>query len=111
MSQGSFHDVSKVLLLEQSRLFNALDDAGRAAILEKGSIERYQPGQVICREGDPGQTFYLIKRGTVKVSPSMGGAPIELARLERGTFFGEVALLSGKARTATAEAVDEVELI
>ena len=64
-------------------------------------------GTVLCREGESGQEFFVLLEGTVAVTSH--GA--ELARLGRGDFFGELALLDGKTRNATVTATSDVELL
>jgi hypothetical protein len=49
-------------------------------------------GDVVCREGEPGDQFYLIEAGTLAIIADIGGQPRELARLGPGEFFGEMAL-------------------
>ena len=68
---------------------------------------RFQPmpvvaGQVVIRQGDAGDYYYLIRRGSAQVSRAgASGRPVELARLEPGQGFGEEALISGDPRNAT----------
>jgi CRP-like cAMP-binding protein/Fe-S-cluster-containing dehydrogenase component len=79
----------------------------------KQSVElvRYAPGQVICRQGDAADSFYLVRIGFVKISESFPGGEMVLAYLSRGDYFGEIGLLRGGTRTATATALDHVELV
>jgi CRP-like cAMP-binding protein/NAD-dependent dihydropyrimidine dehydrogenase PreA subunit/ferredoxin len=72
---------------------------------------RFTPGQVICRQGDPADSFYLVRVGFVKVSEQHPGGELVLAYLPRGGYFGEIALLGGTARTATCTALDHVEVV
>src|SRR5438128_7693021 len=69
------------------------------------------PGEVICSQGDPADAFYLVRVGFVKVSQHHPGGDIVLAYLARGSYFGEMALLTGTARTATCTALDHVEVV
>jgi CRP-like cAMP-binding protein len=108
---GFTNEISKIILMEDSLLFKTLDESGRNEILENGEFRTFRAGQVIFREGELGDSFYLIKQGAVKVTTAMGGAPVELATLQRGSVFGEVAVLSGKPRTATAEAVTDLQTL
>jgi CRP-like cAMP-binding protein/ferredoxin len=71
----------------------------------------FQPGQVIFRQGDAADSFYLVRIGFVKVSQSFPGGEIVLKYLARGDYLGEIGLLRGGARTATCTALDHVELV
>ena len=72
----------------------------------------YAPGEVILRRGDPGDSMFIIRRGRVDVRlPGSNGDMQHLAMLERGDFFGEMALMTGEPRTADIYAVDEVEVL
>ena len=65
----------------------------------------YAPGDVILAEGDPGDSVFLIASGSVRVLIMGGhGQPFDIRRLEAGDFFGEVALLEKRPRTATVVA-------
>jgi ATP-binding cassette subfamily B protein len=81
-----------------------------AASLEKLAhlfvAERCLPGDVLVREGDRGDRFFLVVRGAVGVSVrTADGAATELAPLEEGDYFGEIALLDDVPRTATVRAL------
>jgi len=70
--------------------------------------ERFAPGETIFREGDPGEKLYTILNGQVRISKHIPGTGEEaLAILERGNFFGEMALVDGRPRSADAVAHDE----
>ncbi|GAB4291914.1 MAG: hypothetical protein Kow0090_05580 [Myxococcota bacterium] len=105
-------DFPTSLFVEKSHLFKSLDEEGRQMILKIGVLRKFKPDEVIVREGEPGESFYLIKHGEVVVTTEQEGKVIELARLKRGAFFGEVALLTDKPRTATCSAGhDPVEVV
>jgi CRP-like cAMP-binding protein/Fe-S-cluster-containing dehydrogenase component/ferredoxin len=72
---------------------------------------RYLPGQVICAQGEPADSFYLVRLGFVKVSESRPGGDLVLAYLARGSYFGEIAFLGNTTRTATCTALDHVEVV
>jgi pSer/pThr/pTyr-binding forkhead associated (FHA) protein len=75
-------------------------------------LARFPAGSVIFREGDLGQEMFIIQKGHVRISLSVSGRGQEVAVLEKGDFFGEMALLDqSPARSATAVAVDEVEAL
>ena len=74
-------------------------------------LRRYAPGEVICRQGEPADAFYLVRLGFVKVSEQRPGGDLVLAYLARGGYFGEIGLLTGGGRTATCTALDHLELV
>ncbi len=78
----------------------------------KDLLHAFEAGSVIFREGDIGREMYIIQKGHVRISLMVGAKERELAVLEKGDFFGEIALLDDSpARSATAMAVDEVEVL
>ncbi len=64
-----------------------------------------EPGTVIVRQGAPADKFFVIVEGEVEVTREDGGERRTLARLKRGQFFGEMAILRDAPRAATVEAV------
>lgn len=68
-------------------------------------------GHVIIQEGDQADHAYIIQSGRVSIYMDKGGKPVELARLEAGDIFGETALLFDEARSASAKALDDCNLI
>jgi CRP-like cAMP-binding protein len=89
----------------------ALTDEFIDSLRDKVELLRCPPGQVICRQGEPADSFYLVRIGFVKVSQSHPGGEMVTAYLSRGDYFGEIALLQGDVRTATCMALDHVELV
>jgi CRP-like cAMP-binding protein/Fe-S-cluster-containing hydrogenase component 2 len=82
-----------------------------AHLKESVELQRYAPGQVIARQGDAADCFYLVRIGFVKISESYPGGELVLAYLSRGDYFGEIGLLGGGVRTATCTALDHVEVV
>lgn len=67
--------------------------------------EVFAPGQVVFREGEAGEKMYIVADGTVMISKSIAGVGEEaLAFLERGDYFGEMALIDRTPRSADARA-------
>jgi ATP-binding cassette subfamily B protein len=68
--------------------------------------EHFPAGRVIVHEGDPGDRFYILVRGTAIVTKAHadGDNPVSLGVLQDGDFFGEIALLKDMLRTATVRA-------
>lgn len=70
-------------------------------------LGRYFPeNERLFREGDPGDRMYVIQAGRVRISKSVAGVDKVLAELGPGEFFGEMAILNGKPRTATAVTIE-----
>lgn len=67
--------------------------------------------QAIVKEGDSGASVYVVTRGTVKVVTTVEGKAVELAVLQPSDFFGEIAFLTGKPRTATVIAAEECDML
>ena len=82
-----------------------------ARLKERVELIRYLPGQVICRQGDSADGFYLVRLGFVKVSQQHPGGEVVLAYLAKGSYFGEMAFLLNSPRMATCTALDHVEVV
>jgi thioredoxin-like negative regulator of GroEL len=78
-----------------------------------GLHRRHHPaGAIVLNEGDPGDSIFLLAKGSVRVLVIGGhGRALEIRRLDAPDFFGEVAALSGQLRSATVVAVSECELL
>jgi len=63
----------------------------------------YYKGDVICRQGEPGDSMYVICSGMVSVFKQADGQRLFVSELKRGNFFGEMSLLSGAHRNSTVE--------
>lgn len=96
-----FDDVTNLRAVGGSHLFKSLDDDGLTRLLKGATSVAYRSGQLVVREGDPGEALYLIREGQVRVTTTPDEQEIELAILGPGACFGEVALLTGRPRTAT----------
>jgi CRP-like cAMP-binding protein len=92
--------------LERTPLFAGLDRQHLQDVLSVGQRVSYQPGQAIVERGDPGDAMYIVVGGAAEVD--VGG---RYHRLERGDFFGEMAVLAGKPREATVKAVEPLEAL
>lgn len=83
-----------------------------AAFAARLKEERRHAGEVIIRQGDQGDRFYIVKSGRVEISADEGGGGRRvLAVLSKGDYFGEIALVKKVPRTATATALSECSLL
>ena len=103
--------VSGVVTLEELRsvpLFASLDDSATSE-LRNLLVIRDVPGQTqLFKSGDSGDALYLIENGRVRISVrDVDGSDVTLAELAGGDFFGEMALLDGKPRSADATVLED----
>lgn len=92
-------------------LDNCLFDGVEAEVLEqiapKIGVVRKKPGEIIFQEGEPGDSIYLVAKGSVKIAKAAeGDEPEILDFVSPGYFFGANALLAGEPHSATASAVE-----
>lgn len=91
-----------------------LSEEERRKLVETVGIKDYAAGEIIFRQGDAGDSFYIIKKGSVDVdvfAAKEGGEGVVVATLGPGDFFGEMSLLTGAARTATIRVNEDAEFV
>jgi CRP/FNR family cyclic AMP-dependent transcriptional regulator len=71
----------------------------------------FAAGEVLFREGERGDEMYVIQSGLVRIVKRVGGEYRSLATLGRGEFLGEMAILNGKPRTATAHVLEDAKVL
>ena len=92
--------------------FAALDPAALERLALGMRSRRFRRGEVIFHIGDPGDALFVIVSGEVKISlPSETGDEAILATLKPGDVFGELALLDGAPRSASAAALSPTETV
>ena len=72
---------------------------------------RVSGGATVFRQGDPGGSMYVIRAGKVRVLMESRGRQRMVTTLGPGEFFGEMAVMTGKPRSATVEVVEDAELL
>jgi CRP-like cAMP-binding protein/Fe-S-cluster-containing hydrogenase component 2 len=92
-------------------LFATLSEEFLQRLKENVELVSYNQGQVICKEGDDADAFYLIRSGMVRVAQAMPGGEMVRTYLSRGDYFGEIGLLRAIKRTATCSALDAVDVV
>jgi putative ABC transport system ATP-binding protein len=106
VSDVVLHDALRICeFLRAVDLFRTLTPTQLTDVAEKMKKRQYLAGDTVIREGEPGEEFFLISEGEVDVVR----ADHEVARLGRGDFFGEVALISGEPRNATVLATEPLD--
>jgi len=108
---GTRRDVSVAhAALRRCGLFAGLDDASLDLVAAALRPRRFRRGETIFHAGDPGDALFVVASGQVKITipPDDGSEPAILTTIGPGGFFGELALLDGARRSATAVALDVV---
>jgi len=98
--------------LPEIPLFSDLSQEAFIELTSQCALKRCTAGEVVIAQGSIGSSFFILTSGTVKVvraAPPSG--EVVLARLTEGSFFGEMALLSGAPRAASVVAEDEAECL
>ena len=98
--------------LKKVDLFAPLGDNEINLLAERSSIFRYTRGEPIVRQGDTGDSLYIVRNGSVEVTVSTGKTePVPVATMGPGGFFGEMSLLTGEPRSATVSALEETQVV
>lgn len=87
----------------------SVDETGMLAQAAVSHI--FAPGELVIRAGEPGSSMFVVHHGRVRVQVSENGRPRNVATLNEGDFFGEMALFTGEPRTANVVAVEETEVL
>ena len=93
-------------LLADVDLFATLPAEMRHQIAVESPMAVFGAGETIVKQGEEGQSMFVVLSGTVKVV--LEPARAEVARIEPGGYFGEMSVLTGEPRSATVLAVDDV---
>jgi CRP-like cAMP-binding protein len=102
----------RAAVLARTEPFCGIDEATRRRIAEHVAERVVEPGQCVFTQDEPGDRMYVLAEGAVKLFvSSRDGGLVELVRHRPPATFGEVALLDGGPRTASAEAVERSTLL
>lgn len=98
----------RLTLLQEVDIFQPLTEKAKLYLSKRMRAHRFATGQIIVRQGEAGDSLFIIVEGVVNVQVRLeDNNVIEVARLGAGSFFGEMALLTGQDRTATVIALNE----
>ena len=75
------------------------------------SVIRLSKGELLFKEGEMSRSMYLVQKGMIRIFKAKGDSKIEIDTIRSGQILGELAFLDGLARSASAEALTEVELV
>jgi CRP-like cAMP-binding protein len=88
-------------LLKKIEFFAALDTAELTQVADKLAPRRFKDGEVLIRQGEMGDAFFLLRKGEVDVLVTDGQGQRKVASLDFGRYFGERSLITGEVRNAT----------
>src|SRR5437016_1446562 len=109
---SSYPPAMRRQLLSKHFLISTMPEGALDDLVKFTTVARFEPHRVIFSKGDKGDCLYGILSGRVRIySNSAEGAEIMLNVLEEGDLFGEIALLDGSTRTASAAAMEETDLL
>jgi signal transduction histidine kinase len=97
--------------LRAAPLFAGLSDADLERLAATVQTQQLAPGEVLLREGDPGDAMFVIVSGEMEVTKRAGATEQPLARVGPGQIQGEIAALQGTERQASVHAVTDVEVL
>ncbi len=101
-----------VKMLRNVSFFKVLGQREIDRILSIARTRRYREGEMVFHKADIGRNFFIVKSGRIKVFAAIGPEKRKtFAYLKKGDFLGEMSLLGGKVRSASAQAVEESELL
>jgi CRP-like cAMP-binding protein len=103
---------TSVDLLRRVPLLAGLSDTDREALARAVARRRYRRGDIIFQKDEPGHALFIVERGSVRIYvPSAQGNDLILAVLAAGDFFGDISLLDGRPRSASAAATSDTVLL
>lgn len=109
-SEGIFLQAER--MLADVDFLKPLDDDTRRTLARRMRILHFGIGETIVRQGDQGETFFLVEAGEVAIRVrGADGVEKRVATLGAGKFFGEMSLLTGEPRAATVVAVQDAVLL
>ena len=99
-------------LLSGVELFRSLSAEEMERLANAARLQLYATGENLCRQGEAGDSFYVIRNGRVAVMvQGADGRTVTAAHLAEGAFFGEMSLLTGEPRSGTVTAETDVEVL
>ncbi|MEZ5692453.1 MAG: cyclic nucleotide-binding domain-containing protein [Altererythrobacter sp.] len=82
-----------------------------AELVEAAEVQDKRAGEVVIEEGADDKDIYIVRRGSMIVEKNLGGHEVFLSYLPAGSYFGEMAVIDGSARTATVKAAIKSEVV
>ena len=102
---------ARIAFLKKIHLFYGLDDEHLAAVAEELDELQVAKGEIIFKQDGPAEGFYMIFGGRVRVVRKQDGKETQLALLVKNDYFGELAIVSNRRRSATVTALEDTSLL
>ena len=100
-----------ISIFQDKEVFFGLSDEQLAEIALVAEQKRYEPGEVLFKEGVRGDSLFIIESGEVALTVKKGEGELKLATLPAGAVMGEMTLINIEARSATATAASECSAV
>lgn len=98
--------------LKQIAFFKDLGASDLKKLLTIAGFKKYSAGQMVFAKADLGNNFFIVTSGRIKIFTTVGGGKKKIfAYLKKGDLFGEMSLLGGRTRSASAQAVEDSEVL
>lgn len=98
--------------LQKVPILTSLNEGEVMTLADSLAEEKYPSGSTVCTQGEEGNYFYIIKEGKAVCSVTdAAGASTDVATLESGNYFGEIALMTAKPRQATVKAAEDLVVL
>ncbi|KAH8859343.1 cAMP-dependent protein kinase type II regulatory subunit [Schistosoma japonicum] len=109
--KAAFHKRQAYIeLLEDIPLLKELSSYERTNVADALQSRVYQDGATIITQGETGKEMFIIESGTVRISVKENSEEVELSRVGKGAYFGELALITKRPRAASAYAVGQTKV-
>ncbi|NNE67968.1 MAG: cyclic nucleotide-binding domain-containing protein [Pyrinomonadaceae bacterium] len=96
--------------LSKIELLASIPPEAIAELIPSLTLEAYRAGDIIFRQGEPGDALYFVASGSISISAFRNGESHEVARMGENDVFGEIALFSNVPRTATARCLEDTQV-
>ena len=100
-----------VEVLREVPIFASVDPSKLKLLAFASQRLKFDPGQTLCKEGDAGDSAFVIVKGSAEVYIRAGGEDIKVATVGRNEFIGDMAILCDSPRSATVRAVVACETL